>query len=636
MEKQVDTSRCCGILGRLRRDRGGNTLAIMAAAMVPMIGFAGSAVDMSRLYVVKVRLQQACDAGVLAGRKSMTDTAMSTPLETAATGQAQAFFANNFRQGWFQTASVAFTPTKASVNTDPNVANAVAGTASATVPMAVMSFFSVAPQTINVKCQAVFDIADADVMFVLDTTGSMTCYPQDSATCNNGTEKPAYTANGTTTYSKLESLRQSVLLFDTTIRASADPNTKLRYGFVTYTSAVNVGGVIPTQYLQTPNWTYQSRHLSPVAGPNGWLAGEYQTSAQNVSRANVSQSACKAARTPTGGFSKTGSTWYTNWNTGNVQARRYYNVTWSNSNGGTCAGVEQVLRPYWRLEPVEWNISQFIGTLSGGSVIDPTRLDGTTTSWKGCIEELDTSPATSFNVNNLPDDLNPDVIPTASSNSWRPMWPDVTWRRGNASPLDIADENYDEYSYNYKDGLYLGSLGYAACGMPARRLDVMSTQKVRDYLYDPQFKAFGGTYHDTGMIWGTRMIAPAGVFAQDTAAWQGRQAPSRSIVFMTDGQLAPNGLIYGQYGLEDYDNRTGSANDDARDLTAHAARFRVECDAAKKRGITIYVVALGTGVTSDLSYCASPGQAFQASSTDQLKSAFKTIAQRVATLRISQ
>ena len=77
----------------------------------------------------------------------------------------------------------------------------------------------------------------------------------------------------------------------------------------------------------------------------------------------------------------------------------------------------------------------------------------------------------------------------------------------------------------------------------------------------------------------------------------------------------------------------GNMNNDAAN---HEARFRIECDAAKARGITIYVVALGTSLSSDLTYCASPGQGFTASSTDQLTNAFKSIAQRVATLRLTQ
>jgi Flp pilus assembly protein TadG len=83
--------------GRLARDARGNTLAMMAIALIPLSALAGSAVDMGRLYIVKTRLQQACDAGVLAGRKTMVST--DGALDTAAANQAKTFFANNFPSG---------------------------------------------------------------------------------------------------------------------------------------------------------------------------------------------------------------------------------------------------------------------------------------------------------------------------------------------------------------------------------------------------------------------------------------------------------------------------------------------------------------------------------------------------------
>ncbi|NWM54871.1 hypothetical protein GY652_26805, partial [Escherichia coli] len=67
----ADIARRRSLLVRLRNDRAGNTLAMMAIALIPLLGFVGSAVDTARLYLIKVRMQQACDAGALAGRKFM-------------------------------------------------------------------------------------------------------------------------------------------------------------------------------------------------------------------------------------------------------------------------------------------------------------------------------------------------------------------------------------------------------------------------------------------------------------------------------------------------------------------------------------------------------------------------------------
>lgn len=645
-------------LTRLRRDRRGNTIAIMAAAMVPLIGFTGSAIDMARLYVVKVRLQQACDAGALAGRKAMTDTALRTPLDPVAREQADAFFRNNFNAGWYKTKDVVFTPTKTADGGDSTVANAVSATASTTVPMSVMGFFGIPARQIGVECEARYDLADTDVMFVLDTTGSMSCYPTDPTACSTPSasyirsdnttgwrapEKPATTYNGKPMYSKIESLRRAVVLFDSTMRASADPTTHFRYGFVTYSSSVNVGNIIPAQYKQA-SWTYQSRRLSPAIGTGGVLPGDYAYGgATNFSKTGVAQPSCVAGRSPATGFARTGMTW----NTGFYQAMKYTSVSWTTANGGTCSGTQQAIRAYWRYEPVPWNTTQF---LTGNATVNPTRLDGSTSKWRGCIEELNTSAAASFNVTSLPDDLNPDIIPTVSENLWRPAWPDVVWWRnpGSASQ-DVRDDAVNEarvntnngWQYtdtNYNAGGPLDQGGSAACGMPAQRLAVLSAQEVRNYVYHTDFQPHGGTYHDVGMIWGTRMLSPKGVFGADTAPWPGRNEPSRTIVFMTDGILSPNQNSYGLYGVEQWDDRVGSNGDANVQKARHNARFRIECDAAKKRGITIYTVAVGLNgaAAPDLDYCSSNGKAYAADDTQTLQDVFQAIAQRIAMLRLTQ
>jgi hypothetical protein len=80
-----------GLLARLLRDGAGNTLAMVAAALLPLIGLLGGGIDMGRGYLSQSRLQQACDAGVLAARKRLgTDVAVSgeIPEEAAETGPA--------------------------------------------------------------------------------------------------------------------------------------------------------------------------------------------------------------------------------------------------------------------------------------------------------------------------------------------------------------------------------------------------------------------------------------------------------------------------------------------------------------------------------------------------------------------
>lgn len=609
-------------MSALARDMRGNTLALMAAALIPLAGLAGSAVDMARLYVVKARLQQACDAGVLAGRKFMTDTSNST-LDSTATAQANAFFANNFTTGWMTTNTVSFTPTK-------TADSQVAGTASAVVPMTIMKMFGSPSITLNVSCQARYDIGDSDIMFVLDTTGSMACTTADGT---SGCSQPvaSYTRpDGTTGYyvtektgSKLSGLRTAVLTFYDTLAANSSPQTHIRYGFVTYTSTVNAGYLLPTNYLVT-NWNYQTRKVIGDA-TNG--------SATTSTTTYTSQATCTSratGRSPATGYTTSGTA-------SNVT------TSWTNNNGGTCVTTTQPLKPNWRYAQWPLDVSQYV---TGAIVTDPSKITGATSKWQGCVEERDTTVSSSFNTTSLPYDLDPDLVPTNDATKWRPMWPDVIYYRGNnMTSVDYAGNSsnpYGDSTSTSTTGQYTNMLmtnnisnGYVSCGKPATRLATMTRTDVSNYVNATDFKAQGGTYHDTGMIWGTRLISPTGLFASDTSTWAGHAPPSRYIVFMTDGDMAPNTNIYGMYGMEYYDKRvTGGTY--SNDLDYHNARFLAECSAAKARNIKIFVVSFGQSLTTQLSTCASPGSAYYASDNAALTSAFTSIAGQVAMLRISQ
>src|SRR3954468_7258510 len=171
-----------GFLTRLRSNESGNTLAIMAAALIPMIGMVGSAVDISRAYLVKTRLQQACDAGVLAARRAMTG--MSIASDTNAQTQATNFFNINLKNGAYGATVTSITVSDVTVSGAPT--GAVHGVASADVPTTLMKIFGKPKLTMDVTCEAQMQVANNDVMFVLDTTGSMNCAAADtSSTCSD-------------------------------------------------------------------------------------------------------------------------------------------------------------------------------------------------------------------------------------------------------------------------------------------------------------------------------------------------------------------------------------------------------------------------------------------------------------------
>jgi Flp pilus assembly protein TadG len=611
-----------GVLIRLAKDRAGNVMAIMAIFLVPLLILAGSAVDMSRQYLVKVRLQQACDAGALAGRKFLTASS-GTALDTNAGTQAAAFFTTNFLSSWLGATNVTFTPTRTSDNQ-------VAATATATVPMTLMKVFNYPDTTLNVTCSARLDIADSDIIFVLDTTGSMACTTSDG-TGGCSQSNVSYTRpDGTTGYkvtektnSKISGLRTAVLSFYDTLAAHAATTTHIRYGFVPYTSTVNVGYLLPSSYLADSH-TYQSRQ---VAGDSN------NGSSTNATYTSTSSSSCDAlvGRSPATGYDATGRA--------DVKTKS----SWSSSNGGTCVITTQPVKPNWQYMAVSYDTSQY---KLGSTVDDPSKISGATSKWQGCIEERATTASSSFNISSLPGDLDPDLVPTNYATQWRPMWPDVEYYRGsNMTSVTNSGSGTNPYgdttnsgatsTYTSVNEVPSQSAGYVSCGKRAQRLAVMTRTDVSDYVNAADFVPIGGTYHDTGMIWGTRLLSPFGIFSADTTAWPGNNPPARYIVFMTDGDMAPNTNIYGMYGMEYYDKRvTGGTY--SSDTDYHNARFLAECEAAKARNIVVYVVGFGQSLTSQLTSCASPGGAFYASDNTALSTAFSQIALSVAALRLSQ
>ena len=154
------------------RNIAGNTVAIVAAALVPLVALIGSGVDMSRAYMVESRLQQACDAGVLAGRKEMGNSTWTT----AAANVASEYFEVNYASDYLGSQDVSFVPT------NPSGTTTVEGTASVRLPTVIMQFFTFSELNLAVDCAARYDVGNADVTFVLDTTGSMACPSDATAT----------------------------------------------------------------------------------------------------------------------------------------------------------------------------------------------------------------------------------------------------------------------------------------------------------------------------------------------------------------------------------------------------------------------------------------------------------------------
>ena len=625
-----------GILSRLRNDVAGNTLILVALATVPLVGLIGAGVDVSRTYLVKSRLQQACDAGVLAGRKFMTTNALST----AASTQAENYFANNFPTGAFGSKSISFTPTA-------NSSGAVTATAKASVPATVMTAFGNGDIPLSVTCSADLEIANVDAMFVLDTTGSMRCDP-DGTDCDSDST------------SKIAGLRSAVVTFYDQLASVASAGSTIRYGFVPYSMGVNVGGSLPANYL-VDSWTYQSRAANMTTPITSQVTGPATILPVEISSTTRSQKDCGTWGTNNGVPTVTSGT------APNQIVTTYSNVAttakdWGWAGAPVVKGTNRSCRrnrtqktlvtvtsgfrfTNWTYGPTVYDVSGYkSGTSVDVAISQPTgyvatsgrynllQLGASTTAssteiantWAGngrCIEERDTVAQASFGtVPATAYDLDIDLIPTSNETKWRPAFADLIYER----TTQASETTTTEYGPEYGD-----------CPNDATKLTTMTKSQVQAYVN--ALIPDGNTYHDFGMIWGARFVSPTGIFGSENATAANGGPISRNIIFMTDGIMSNNPVDYSTYGYEIRDNRIAPAGSDGTTLAArHTARFLAACQAARAKNVTVWVIAFGTSLSNDLRSCADPGKAFEASNTTTLITQFQQIAARIADLRLTQ
>jgi hypothetical protein len=218
------------------------------------------------------------------------------------------------------------------------------------------------------------------------------------------------------------------------------------------------------------------------------------------------------------------------------------------------------------------------------------------------------------------------MIPTSDPvTKWAPYWPEVEFR-GDGGKQD----DYRSGTFGYT------SKPQVACPTPAKRLQSWTRSALSAYL--DTLKSDGGTYHDNGMIWGARMLSQNGIFAVDNPKTYGNMPVSRQVIYMTDGIIDTGSTLYSTYGEEYWDKRvTGGYTTDADSDARHDQRFKMMCAATKQMGVSIWVIAFASTLSSSLSECASSsGQASVSADSASLTAKFVEIGKSIGALRLTQ
>lgn len=646
-----------GFLTRLAKSNVGSVLPIAAASVPVIIALIGGGLDVNRVYKAKNRLQSACDAGTLAGRRAIT----TNGYDANAQNQANAYFNTNFVEGEVSASGTTF------VTASANNGNLITGTASTSVQTAVMNVVGVETIPLSVTCSATMGVGNSDITMVLDTTGSM-----------------GSTLSGTS-QTRIQALRVAMKNFyDTVATATQGSNARIRYAFVPYSSSVNVGRLI---YNLSPNYladTWQIQSREPVFNTitervfTGWSA-PVNTSEQTYSTEIVgnttqysstnytSQANCNAARPADLAWANNGSattssstttngsgqqvvtttttqpqrmTTYVCQRTNNNRWRVFFFNTTRNYITRNYATSDPIYETRTRQEFANWAYKEMsvdtsvYKTFAAAATQNGTSGAAASYTWGGCIEERESdatddisyssgsgiSPSTAL-------DLNVDKVPDSDADTkWGPMWPELAYYRtvSNWQGTFLTDAVQTAQ----------GTRASSYCPYQAQLLSTMN--QTAFYSYADALVAAGSTYHDIGMLWGLRLSSPQGPWANtvNVAPTNGGNV-SRHIIFMTDGIMEPSITVQSSYGIEWHDRRV--TDDGQTDQAArHTLRFRALCDNAKDKGFRVWVIAFASSPTADLNYCASSNSSFTATNATQLNNAFQEIAKNVGELRVYQ
>lgn len=644
-------------LRRLRRDTRGNTMFLVAASMIPLLGMIGSAVDISRAYMAKLRLQQACDAGVLAGRRAMGGSSFSADSEA----EAKKMFNFNFPDGLYGSQDVEFTPALSTENV-----NEVKAEATTVLPTSIMRVLNFQQFDLQVDCQAKLEIANTDIMLVLDTTGSMTAVnPGDSV-------------------SRMDALKDVTVNFFDTISAAQTGDGRIRYGVVPFSSSVNVGGILTDA---NPDWISDNSFIpsrtanfdvvqDPMTsntgsfsnGPTSYITAYTNTATYSTgwtsSGCNARTPPANSAATPVG----TATTTLTGTTTNaagavvrtytTTQTYQFFNYRYQYQSSSARCYVQQRTGQYVRTTPsstttpaprnvfrnytyndITYDVT---GIKEDDSMVVPNGVNGAevTATWAGCIMERRTVPfGVGGGVPSQAIDLDVDMVPTTDDDTkWHMVLPQIAYPRAAApwlAPSTTGAFTTTADHYDYADP-YVNSLGWGVCPSPAMKLTTMTSADRSTFEgYINGLTAVGGTLHDSGMAWGVRLMSPTGLFASENTTAPNGNPISRHLIFMTDGETQHR---LGNYGYQGYNytmNRVGGSTD--TELTDRTVRrFHVLCDAAKARNITVWVISFGVAMSPNMSTCASGDKAYQADNAEELEAKFQLIAAQISKLRLSQ
>lgn len=568
----------------------GSVMPIAAIGIILMGMLAGGGVDFGRRYISQQRMQAACDAGALAGRRAVSPDGFDKDAET----QALSFFNSNYD---LQNADVANAVVKFSSADDGQT---VTGRATGEVETTLLRLAGIESLPVAADCVASMSLTNIDVTMVLDMSGSMLWG-------TNGSSSAAPPGQ-----QRVDYLRTAMKNFYDVVQPLADANeTRIRYAFIPFTANVNIGKAL---FNTNPNYLANYTELNtrfPVGkwyreGDRKWVWF------YGVGTNWPSLSECESVLPiPRRNWAKFRCVYYS-------PHKKYYMQAY------------EIWGKNWRYAKKKINTYNY---LRGSPMKDLADFDILVEdAWDGCVQEVPSVASATFSYSRGKGydpagahDLDIDWVPDSGDNNtkWQAMVPIKSYQPKRNSNGTIDDTKGNRVS----DG---------GCRNPAQLLEQMSRGAFFKYVDD--LIVGGSTLHDVPAVWAGRVTSPDGPFASNVNKRPpNRGTVSRNIIFLTDGETAAAHNYYQQSGIEWLDRKLtpdGVEVNNANLSDIHVERFKAVCAQIRSKGIRIWVIAFGVPLNESMESCASPDSGYEAADGNQLNAAFQDIAAAVAELRI--
>lgn len=632
---------------RLTADRAGAALPIMAAALIPLLGGIGTAVDVGRIYLVHHQLQAGVDAAALAGARAFGNTSQG---DEGRERQATIYFDENFPLGFMGTPQVVPQRSFQTVNG----INVTTVTARLDLPLTFMRLFGYGTHAISVTARAELQPKPIEVMVVLDDTGSMQTKDVDP----------------TKTLQRMDALKTAMHDFISVLHQGATKRDELAMGFVTYNVTTNVGAILQKAgvavqpldgFTNVATYTGGS-NVSPANGLawRGCVENDQSLAGKDLSPSpttfeegawdirpslpgelheGVEHPAVKPFLFPpnamtsfsypdpanpsktlkgVGGY-KTTQTAY-NWyapehaqnNTSDSRTNNFYRLA---PKGDYAQGQLLANTAAYR--------QFFYDFYIGLNATNANPNDDVIVSTSGGYYAPGSGPNWKVDYSRIPFIDDDTKWGTANANFGYPLvskanvnYPGNTVARSGAT-LKMPSPNYQ-------------------CPEPAMDVQYGRTkQTYDDYIDSENFPVMpaSGTLHHIGLLWGYRLLSRSDRFTRDNPIPS--EQPLRALVFMTDGEtsVGSDDRWYGAYGHPREKRISATASSGAM-KTQIMRRFAKVCESAKQEGIVVYIVSL-IQREPEFSTCAG-ARYWHTTDRDTIKSAFNEIAVDLVDLHLTR